>query len=203
MLNFPTWKFIVLPSHHIELEVRVPSCCFLPLTPPSTNWSPSLDRLSPPSQWMVSSLSMDGFLLSTHGWSPPSIHGQSPPSLNTRLHPFFNKQPLTSFLNAQLFPSTAFLDKQPPPSMKTPLGLLPFDRCSPPFLDRWSPPSLNARPPSSVEEQPPPSGDAWPPPSMNGHLPPSTHGLDRRSPSTNASSLNKRPLPWTSSLLPP
>jgi len=97
MLNFPTRKFIVLPSHYIDKSMNG-------LLPPSTNGGlppsmngglppltngrrpPSMYGWCPPSLnvWPVSSLSRctAGVLpLSTNGWHPPSLDEWPRPSL--------------------------------------------------------------------------------------------------------------------------
>ena len=134
-LNFPTQKFIVLPSHHIKLEVT--PLWLLPPThhngPSLNGWSPSLNRQSPPST--------ECFLPpSIHSWSPPSLNAQSASSLNEQPLPSLDKQPLAS-LDAWLPPS---LDTWPPPLMNVSQQMpLPYSLL-PPSMDGWPPPLTNS-----------------------------------------------------------
>ncbi|EDR02120.1 uncharacterized protein LACBIDRAFT_332682 [Laccaria bicolor S238N-H82] len=121
-------KVIVLPSHHIELEVRVP----LPL-PPTHHNGPSMDCLPP---------SMDGFLL----------YRRFPRSLNTQTVSSLNTQMVSSLLtDGQFSPSMNWVFSL---SME---GLLPLDKWPPPFLDAGPPPSLDEQLPPSLNAWPPPS----------------------------------------------
>ena len=158
MLNFPTRKFIVLPSHYIDKSMNG-------LLPPSTNGGlppsmngpvlPLADGLPSLDEWLqlVSSLSrrMAGVLpLLTNSWCPPSLDEWPRPSLGwwaplprwTASHP--------PSVNGLLLPSThslllLLIDSLLPPSPHPSL-----DEWSPPSLDKLSPPSLNELPPPSL-----------------------------------------------------
>ena len=76
MLNFPTQKFIVLPSHYIDKSMNS-------LLPPSTNGSlpPSTNSGLPPS---------------TNGSLPPLTNGRCPPSMYSRCPPSLDVRPASS-----------------------------------------------------------------------------------------------------------